>query len=410
MHDCCPSASGDAALIAAARCLYGPAASAESCTHKATSSTTTKAMWLNCGALRGIFLVSHDAHGTMVCSGGDVYRVWAIETRTRFSTYAASVDGAWPALYFANLTGGMLLGSRRRYAISASLLETQNRSLQQSERHNGLRLSASGASPTREWFRYRLCVGQGVSLSLPSNSSDGSGHVGGGARLGDGGGLRVDVHNPAPFATGASREPRCRAVPPSGSSVIVALEGSNHSRYAFPCGRFCTGNASARILRPFRGAKDPDRAQLGFHHILKPEGCHFHWFEEDELAQCLAGRAVLNIGGSVANSIQRGFERISSAKQNKFNWWWDYGRTGINNNHDEATGKSRFNSSTVTTQFIHHPFRHGLTNVLRPDPKVAVGLKSKAAYEALICKHDVVIFESGVHGAQQRLPMTERAM
>ena len=70
---------------------------------------------------------------------------------------------------------------------------------------------------------------------------------------------------------------------------MVALDGSNHLRHGFICGRFCTGNVSARVLRPFRGVKDPDRAQLGFHHVLKPEGCHFHWFEENELARCLAG-------------------------------------------------------------------------------------------------------------------------
>ena len=384
---CCRAAHGADALISAARCLYpaGPA----NCTHEATSQATTKALWLDCGSLRGLFLVSHDKDGNMVCTEGDVYRVWAVESRTRYSTYTIGIGGmVWPSLYFANLTGGMLMGSRRKYRVSASLLETQNRSLQLAEHHPGLHFSASTASPTRDWFRYRLCVGRGVSLS--SKSHDGS--------------MTVETHN-EPQSTGAvkAHEPRCRALPPSSSSVIVALDDSNRSHHPFACGHLCMGNASARVLRPFRGPKDADRAHLGFRHVLKPEGCRYHWFDENELGRCLAGREVLNIGGSVANSLQRGFERISSVAANKMNWWWNYGRTGINNNHDEATGKSRFNGSTVTTQFIHHPFRYGLANVIRPNPKLVVGPKSKAAYETLMCKHDLVIFESGVHGRPSSL-------
>ena len=83
--------------------------------------------------------------------------------------------------------------------------------------------------------------------------------------------------------------------------------------------------------------------------------------------------------------------------ENKKQWWWNYGRTGINNNHDEATGKSTFNKSVITTQFIHHPFRYGLVNVLHPDPKRAIAYKTAHEYETRICKHDVVVFESGVH-------------
>ena len=77
---------------------------------------------------------------------------------------------AWPSLYYANVTGGTLLHGKHTYLISASLLETQNRPLQLAEGHGGLRFTAAGASPTREWFRYRLCLGQAVHLR-PSKSS-----------------------------------------------------------------------------------------------------------------------------------------------------------------------------------------------------------------------------------------------
>jgi hypothetical protein len=39
---------------------------------------------------------------------------------------------------------------------------------------------------------------------------------------------------------------------------------------------------------------------------------------------------------------------------------------------------------------------NGLTNVLAPGP-AAIALKSAAEYEKLMCNHDVVIFESGIH-------------
>jgi hypothetical protein len=290
------------------------------------------------------------------------------------------------------------MGAVRRYTISASLLETQNRSLQLAERHEGLYISASGGSPTREWFRYRLCVAHHISISMPRNSSGEIDVASPRPRQPQGDGrMGVVVRNPWASVDGPSADPRCRALPPSSSSVMVALDQSKHARNQFECAHFCTGNATS-VLRPYRGPKEGDRAQLGFRHILKPEGCHLHCFDEHELARCLANRAVLNIGGSVANSLQRGFERISSDANNKMRWWLDFGRTGIGANHDEASGKSHFNGSQVTTQFIHHPFRYGLANVLRPDPDLVIGPKSKAAYQAMMCRHDIVIFESGVHG------------
>ena len=416
---CCPRNSTTAGLLSAARCFIGDIGQ---CEHNATAHKMVQLVGIECiaadGPLRGFFLVSHTASSRQPCTAGDTYRFMITNPSgsapTRFSAYAKSVPG-WPSLYYANATAGIQIPGLHR--VTVTLLETQDRALQLSEGHQGLRFTSKEASPTRDWFRYRICTGQSLKVgrsggkSSRRSGSSGSGSDGvsssetGASRQHshvheDDGSLAVMVQLPL-HDKSLPLEPRCRSLPPTIGTVSVALDGKSH----FACGRYCTGNASARIITPYRGPKDSDRLRLGFHHIIKPEGCRFHWFDEEDLGRCLAGRTVLNIGGSVANGLQRGFERISSNAMHKAKWWWDYGRTGISNNHDEATGISVFKTrkdpkapqSVITTQFIHHPFRHGLTNVLAPDPKAAVAFKTRAAFEKSLCKYDLVIFESGVH-------------
>ena len=109
-------------------------------------------------------------------------------------------------------------------------------------------------------------------------------------------------------------------------------------------------------------------------------------------------------------SIQRGFERIADNDENKKMWWWLFGRTGVKNNGDQAAGKSQFNRSVITTQFHHHPFRYGLTNVLFPDPKKVDAYKSAAAWEKFMCGFSIVLFESGVHDLASPDRHVHRAM
>ena len=312
---------------------------------------------------------------------------------------------------------------RAAYVVSLALVETEARDRQRAESHGSLEWSPARGSPVRDWFRYRLCLGQMVRLpaqpksagalhtiarSEAGESSDGglggifddASKDNGNANTHEAGATffsKVIVENEKARST--NEEPRCRALPHGTRTAMRALDfvdGPN-STGRFECGGLCTGDAHSRVLRPYRGPKDPDRTKQGMQHMLKPEGCRYHMFDEAALTRCLAGRSVLNIGGSVANSVQRGFERISNNSENKKQWWWSYGRTGINNNHDEATGKSTFGQSVITTQFIHHPFRYGLTNVLYPDAQKAVAFKSAAQYEKAMCSYDLVIFESGVH-------------
>ena len=177
MHECCPTLSTQSALIAAAKCLQ-PAKS--SCAHNSTSWAAVTALGLEClssASLRGFFLVSRDQHGNTVCTAGDTYRVWITSADesaahpTRFSTYAQSIASG---LYFANITGGTLLPGRRTYVIRTSLLETQHRALQKAEGFGELK--PDGASPTRDWFRYRLCVGHQIDFRIAVHLKEGSKH------------------------------------------------------------------------------------------------------------------------------------------------------------------------------------------------------------------------------------------
>ena len=376
---CCPRKSDPESLKVAASCLLRDAGVALTpCAHEKTVGRAVRVLGLQCMQstlhhnVRGFFLLSQAATSIPVCTGGDVFRFSVVERaqRSRFGAYAAPVnDEVFPALYWANASGGMLQGNHT-YNVAVALLESQHRSLQFSERRGPLQWNVHNSSPIRDWFRYRVCVGDAIKLPAGGNF----------------------VHNTLRSrARAIEDEPRCRAIDPGVSSMYVALD-----KPSWECGPYCTGNATHMVFNTFRGPKDPNRQLLGFHHVLKPEGCKLHWFDETETTKCMAGRRVLNMGGSVAMSLQRGFERIRANTTFKRMWWFDYGRTGISNNHDVATGTTRFNRSVIQTMFIHHPFRHGLSNVLAPS-RQTVGFRSANGYYAFMCRHELVFFESGVH-------------
>ena len=333
---CCPPAGAAGnALLHAARCLNPTLLSESSCVHNVTDAGSVTALGLQCVATPGggFFLVSRNIDGSMVCTGGDAFRVWVNEARhmrSRHSTFASAVDDAQApaALYWVNTTGGTLVPGRHTYRVSAVLLDSQHRALQQAEGRPSLQWVHS---PVREWLRYRKCISRHVQLDKAIASKDGS--------------VVVEVEAP-PLPTG---EPQCSAVPPGASTAMVALDGN--SGLGYKCGvGMCTGDAARRVVNTFRGPKDAPRERKGFFHILKPSGCHFHWYDEAEVGRCLSGRPVLNIGGSVANSLQKGFERLTSRP--KLNWWWDFGRTQVSNNLQYATGRSCFSDDYNRTSVI----------------------------------------------------------
>ena len=387
---CCPSTSAPLSdLRASAHCLQKATRSSDGkCSHNVTSALAVEALGLDCVATGGgFFLKARASDGRPACTGGDVFQVWVVVNEagrqlSRHSTWsiplpvraAGALKVPDASLYWVNTSGGTVLPGRHTYHISVVLKDSQNRELQQLDGRGPLQWVRS---PVREWLRYRRCVSGAVRLP--------------GSKTRD---LGVDIVIDRPELP-LDEEPQCGAVRADASTALVALVNTTHG-YVCPPG-MCTGNAYARVIDTYKASA---RESKGFRHVLKPEGCQLHFYEESEAADCLQGRSILNIGGSMANSVQRGFERLSNRA--KTSWWWDFGRTQISNNFQLSSGHTcsvddQQRASVVTTVFIHHPFRHGLLNVLHPDPVKANGLKQASQFESLMCEHDIVIFESGVH-------------
>jgi hypothetical protein len=311
------------------------------CVHNVTNAASTEALGLVCitSVSGGFFLVARSAEGSEVCTGGDAFRAWVNEAhslRSRHSTFASAVDSERaPALYWVDTSGGTVLSGRNQYRVSVVLLDSQHRSLQHVEGQPPLRWVEA---PARDWLRYRVCVSHGF---VPLGDRM--------ASRGDDGGIEVDADGPPT----THAEPQCAALSSRTSTALVALEASAGGYACAP--HVCTGDADKAVVNTFRGPKDVPRSKQRFRHVLKPRGCRYHWYDENELARCLRGRAVLNsavltrtrsrtrprprprtlprtvracaVGGSVANALQRGFERLSSRP--KLNWWWDYSRTQV---------------------------------------------------------------------------------
>tara|TARA_B110001452_G_scaffold90019_1_gene73926 strand:+ start:236 stop:2053 length:1818 start_codon:yes stop_codon:yes gene_type:complete len=385
----CPDAgASQRALHVAARCLLrqrlGSSAGSRDCAHAATAPSAVLALGLHCvteGA--GFFLMARASDGRPVCTGGDVFRVWVVEATkqglagSRHSTFANELTAAEarPNIYWVNTSAGIVMPGWRSYHLSASLLDSQHRALQKAENAAPLRWVSS---PVREWLRYRRCVASAVPLGPNGKKA-----------------VLIEANGPSL----AIDEPSCGGVPPGRATALVGLVGNASVGVACPAG-FCSGDGHARLLDTYQKDMN-DVKREDFQHVLKPQGCRLRLLNEAAVARCLRGRAVLNIGGSKANELQKGFERLSSRR--KESWWWDFKRTQVSNNMQLTTGHSCFDdpasnrTAIVTTVYIHHPFRHGLSNVLRPDPNKRDGLSSAAQYFELMCAHELVVFESGVH-------------
>ena len=381
-YNCCPASSSTAELERSASCLLPPAA--DSCANEETSAESVHVIGMHCikatSGRRGFFVQSRARDGRVVCSGGDIFRVYVSEQELSRSLYAAistpvgDSTNSSSAVYFIDVDAGLRLPGRQTYTVRLVLQETQRRSKQGAEGAPMLRWSARAASPTREWFRYRACVD--TQVPLPER-------------------VRTISLTSPPILT---EEPQCGAVSPSTPTALVAL-GVNDS-----CGWRCTGEGFERLVRRIplwsNPRELPDRVKLGYKHVLKPAGCRIHLYGKADLAACMRNQTWLNVGGSAANAVQRGIERISGKCTN---WWFNYVRT-IGDTTDRSPGVSTFDLGRVATQYIHHPFRFGLLNVLDPayvnrTAGYHLGPRSKTAqsYERLMCGFDLVVFESGVH-------------
>ena len=166
------------------------------------------------------------------------------------------------------------------------------------------------------------------------------------------------------------------------------------------------------------------RRRKGFQHVLKPLGCRPHLYTEAEVAACLRGQTILNMGSDVAVDLQRGFGRLNSttrrwnfqgatAEESRLpfrkrrptymDFMYQFERTGGFNGRgpDVMAGQAFFGDGSVGTQFLQHPPHYGLANLLMPQEVQAnasgrQGFRRAEDYERYMCRHDVVVLESGL--------------
>ena len=353
MHRCCPLSNDAAALTTAAHCFLRERPQ-PACVYEASSAA--EALVLGVGSCaRGFFVLSRNAAGLPVCTGGDSYHLAATEEagRCRFSALSQSLDviahdAGVAYAYFVPTNAALVAG---KYTLRLSLVSTQRRDHQHLEGRGALSWSRSGGEePLRHWLRDRRCswsdVAQGsqtVSLAPPSFSP--------------------------------SRK-RCRSMPPLNELAYVRLDEPS---VIGGCGRWCHGNATASLIDTSNEPRWQGRARRGFQHALAATNCYFELFDEAAVTQCLAGRSLHLMGSAAAVDLQRGMARINrtiaawtrvrpgKVHPNVADFWRAYEKPG--GTYCFARGKCgiRFGSANVLTTLIHHPHFNGLANLF-PGP------------------------------------------
>ena len=132
-----------------------------------------------------------------------------------------------------------------------------------------------------------------------------------------------------------------------------------------------------------------------FPYTLKTSSCELRRFTPEAMKRCLRA-PILNVGSSMALNLQRGVElKLGVTPLSTSTVGNQYGFL--------VTTSSEAVVAHMSTVYIHHPFRYGLINVLDPmyvsrhSGQQRRGLKTFSAYMHLMCRHETVIFESGVH-------------
>lgn len=215
--------------------------------------------------------------------------------------------------------------------------------------------------------------------------------------------------------------------------AYVAVDADAHS-----CGDLCEGDANLRLLNTSNKRRFVLRTSKGFHHVLKPLGCRIRLRGEAEVMKCLAGRSVLIMGSAAAADVKVGFARLNESlvawtrrrptfalgtsqkkvpQASDFHFLFERAMPiaprNIRNSMTKELWPHRkpsFGRASIETMFIHHPAMYGLANVVEPQSvgtvvrdaegkahERRIGLNHFEEYERFMCKHDIVLFESGVH-------------
>ena len=319
---CCPqSATPDALRAAASSCLKSLDMRTEECEHERTAANATQVPDISClqsEQAAGFLIVARSRTPRLVCTGGDIFRAaFAGEAdndsipAAHFGGLATAIDG-FPGVYWMDARALLQSTTRTLLRIRLTLVSTQNRSLQAAEGRGALVWNVSHSSPLRLWYRDHICVGQTAKdhhwkLRLPGERV---------SQLDCGEATSTPPANMEATSTPPAAEPRCIEMPRRPEASLYLDSGGAQSAGG-GCRSLCSGNVT-RIFASFGGAfarpsskvSEPRTNwahKLGYRHVLKPLGCHFHWYSEEEISQCLGNRKILNMGGSMANALQACF-------------------------------------------------------------------------------------------------------
>ena len=408
----CACPDSDTPLLAALFCFSGEGL-APSCAHRESSASRATVLGLECTSskdesMRGFFVVSRDATGKLVCTGGDSYHLWVNEKQGDMQFAALSqtiLPDEYPAVYWLNTSAARMAGTHE-YELVLSLVETPLRALQLAERHTaGVGLSRRGESSLLDWLRVQRCAWQRVPLPghqqvITITHDD---------RL-------PDIRSP------------CASIPRASSFAYRRL------KRCLPGTTRCWDNQTRRrILDTSNEARGQKRRAQGFEHVLQSSSCRLRWFGEAALTRCLGGRSLLNVG-SDAVDLQRGFARLNKSLVS-----WTRTRPGTTHPNvadfhrafekpwhqcflQRGACDVRFGASTVRTLL-----KRGLVDLLPEGtaslPRSAISKfpptaaprlahrasnrrtsKSRQEVLSLMCAHDIVVFESGIEDFA--LPLT----
>ena len=360
----------------------------EPCVHEPTDAAASDWIGTHClsTATRGFFIVSRAANSrAVVCTGGDTYHVWAVSDKLRFAALSRPIP-KHPSVYWVDMNAASILRGESQYDVQIALIETVRR-----EMHLSM---PDDVDDLALWLRASMCVWRLVTKASP---------------------MMVAIRGGVITAP----EPYCGTLPADGQSMgYLTLEQPETCNN----GHACDGDAYHHLLNTSNDNRYRVRERRGFRHVLKPIGCRMRLYDETAIAKCLRGRQLLNIGSDISVDLQRGFAgstapcargRAASRDRSRssafrdrlptmadFNYQFE--RTGGFNGRgpDIMAGKSMFGSGSVGTQYLQHPPHYGLANMLEPDEVRKkggrVGFRRTEEYRNFMCRHDIVVFESGL--------------
>jgi hypothetical protein len=376
----CPCPSHSPGLAAALQChaaMLGGGVVTPTC--DATDASTSRVIGIECmsaqlPASRGFFVESRSASGSVVCSGGDHYHMWAVRQQAPSVRFAAlsvpvAIHGTHDAYYWLNASSASLPGS---YKLTLSLVETQRRTVRGG--------TVDLHSPRSLWNAQRVCVWHRV--ALPSSMAAGVEVVVTTEPV------TVEVPTSAsPSPTASERV--CASAPSATDAAYVRLDARSMS-----CGELCIGDVSARIFNTSNPGRWQHRRKQGYQHVIKPSnGCRLRWHDEDSLSRCLGGRSLLLTGSSYNVDLMRAFalvnrsiaswtrQRPGPTHPNVADFWRAFEKPSGSYCYRRGRCAIRFGRSRVTTSLFHYPSWNGLANLRRQD------------YDAM-CAHDIVVLES----------------